>query len=85
MRTLVTRFVPRAILPSTRVVPPPLTKMQERATKDPLIKIMQRRQEEAGKSWPMNLRVEPILSKRDNGKLSKGCQVKDEEALDRAV
>ncbi|KAI5983783.1 hypothetical protein EDD15DRAFT_1837997 [Pisolithus albus] len=81
MRTLVTRFVPRAILPSTKVVPPPLTKKQERATKDPLIKIMQRRQQEAGKSWPMNLRIEPILSKRATGSFPKAVRSKMKKLL----
>ncbi|KAI6110050.1 hypothetical protein EDD16DRAFT_1038876 [Pisolithus croceorrhizus] len=81
MRTFVTRFVPRALLPSTKVVPPPLTKKQERASKDPLIKIMQRRQEEAGKSWPMNLRIEPILSRRTTGSFPKAVRSKMRKLL----
>ncbi|KAL4065340.1 hypothetical protein J3A83DRAFT_4266262 [Scleroderma citrinum] len=70
MRTF-TRFIPKAALPQTKVVPPPLTNKQEKDMKEPLIKIMQKRQEEAGKSWPHNLRIEPILSRRVTGNFPK--------------
>ncbi|KAI6043046.1 hypothetical protein EDC04DRAFT_2654243 [Pisolithus marmoratus] len=81
MRAPVTRFIPRALLPPTKVVAPPLTKKQEKAMKEPLIKIMQRRQEEAGKSWPVNLRVEPILSRRTTGSFPKAVRSKMRKLL----
>ncbi|KAI6019638.1 hypothetical protein F5J12DRAFT_480483 [Pisolithus orientalis] len=81
MRALITRFVPRASLPPAKVVPPPLTKKQEKAMKEPLVKIMQRRQEEAGKSWPMNLRIEPILARRATGSFPKAVRSKMRKLL----
>lgn len=81
MRTFVTRLVPKAALPQSKVVPPPLTKKQEKAMKEPLISMMQKRQEEAGKSWPHNLRIEPTLSRRVTGNFPKPLRSKMKKLL----
>ncbi|KIJ11202.1 hypothetical protein PAXINDRAFT_119095 [Paxillus involutus ATCC 200175] len=71
MRTLLTRLLPKASLNPNRIHSPPLTKNQEKAFKEPLTEVMQRRQAEAGASWPQNLRIEPIMSRRAIGKAPK--------------
>ncbi|KAI9456101.1 hypothetical protein HD554DRAFT_2030623 [Boletus coccyginus] len=67
MSPLLARVVPKSSLNPRQVRPPPLTKKQEKALKVPLIKLMQKRQEEAGASWPQNLRIEPVISRRKIG------------------
>ncbi|KAF9234481.1 hypothetical protein BU15DRAFT_52545 [Melanogaster broomeanus] len=71
MRTIFTRVLPKSSLNPRKIRPPPLTKKQEKALKEPLINIMQRRQAEAGASWPQNLRIEPIMSRRAIGNAPK--------------
>ncbi|KAF8842892.1 hypothetical protein BDN67DRAFT_273281 [Paxillus ammoniavirescens] len=71
MRTLFTRLLPKASLNPNRIHSPPLTKNQEKAFKEPLIEVMQKRQAEASSSWPQNLRIEPIMSRRAIGKAPK--------------
>ncbi|KAF9228792.1 hypothetical protein BS17DRAFT_211694 [Gyrodon lividus] len=75
MRTIFTRILPKSCLNPNRIQSPPLTKNQEKAFKEPLIEIMQRRQAEAGASWPQNLRIEPIMSRRAIGKAPKSLRV----------
>ncbi|KAG9318134.1 hypothetical protein JVU11DRAFT_202 [Chiua virens] len=74
MPPLLARVVPKSSLNLHRVRPPPLTKTQEKALKEPLIKLMQKRQEEAGASWPRNLRIEPVISKRKIGNAPKSLR-----------
>ncbi|KAG8217200.1 hypothetical protein J3R82DRAFT_5283 [Butyriboletus roseoflavus] len=74
MPALLARVVPKSSLNPIRVRPPPLTKKQERALKEPLIKLMQKRQEEAGASWPQNLRIEPVISRRKIGNAPKSLR-----------
>ncbi|KAG1835726.1 hypothetical protein EV424DRAFT_21505 [Suillus variegatus] len=70
------RVVPRiAIKPGSKVLPPPLTNQNERAFKEPLLRIMARRQQEAGDIWPPNLRIEPHVTKTAIGKAPKEMRV----------
>ncbi|KIJ60620.1 hypothetical protein HYDPIDRAFT_116919 [Hydnomerulius pinastri MD-312] len=71
MRSLFTRVIPKKALNPNKIIPPPLTKNQEKALKEPLIKTMLARQAEAGDSWPANLRIEPIMSRRAIGRAPK--------------
>ncbi|KAG1759684.1 hypothetical protein EDD22DRAFT_905048 [Suillus occidentalis] len=73
-RTL--RVVPKSSLkPGSKVLPPPLTNQNERAFKEPLIRIMARRQQEAGDLWPPNLRIEPHITKSAIGKAPEDMRV----------
>ncbi|KAG2133900.1 hypothetical protein BD769DRAFT_1353727 [Suillus cothurnatus] len=73
-RTL--RVVPKVTLkPGSRILPPPLTNQNERAFKEPLLRIMTRRQQEAGDIWPPNLRIEPHVTKTVIGKAPEEMRV----------
>lgn len=72
-RTL--RVVPRTSLKPGKVLPPPLTNQEERAFKEPLLRIMARRQKEAGEAWPSNLRIEPHVTKKAIGRAPEEMRV----------
>ncbi|KAG6375903.1 hypothetical protein JVT61DRAFT_2771 [Boletus reticuloceps] len=74
MTSLIARVVPKSSLNPHRICPPPLTKKQEKTLKEPLIQLMQKRQEEAGASWPQNLRIEPVISRRKIGNAPKSLR-----------
>ncbi|KAJ8595606.1 hypothetical protein M405DRAFT_806977 [Rhizopogon salebrosus TDB-379] len=73
LRTL--RIVPKTSLKPGKVLPPPLTNQEERAFKEPLLKIMARRQKEAREVWPPNLRIEPHVTKRAIGQAPEEMRV----------
>ncbi|KAG2076016.1 hypothetical protein BDR04DRAFT_1090838 [Suillus decipiens] len=73
-RTL--RVVPKTSLKAgSKVLPPPLTNRNERAFKEPLLRIMARRKQEAGDIWPPNLRIEPHVTKTAIGKVPEEMRV----------
>jgi hypothetical protein len=70
------RVVPKTSLkPGSKVLPVPLTNQEERAFKEPLLKIMARRQKEAAEAWPSNLRIEPHVTKRAIGQAPEEMRV----------
>jgi len=72
-RTL--RVVPKSSLKLNKVLPQPLTNQEERAFKEPVLRIMARRQKEAGDAWPPNLRIEPHVTKRAIGQAPEEMRV----------
>ncbi|KAH7919906.1 hypothetical protein BV22DRAFT_839902 [Leucogyrophana mollusca] len=61
------RIVPRSSVRADKILPPPLTTKEEKAYKEPLLKILMDRQKEAGDKWPQNLRIEPHVTKKAIG------------------
>lgn len=61
--------------PGSKVLPQPLTNQEERSFKEPLLKIMARRQKEAADVWPPNLRIEPHVTKRAIGQAPEEMRV----------
>ncbi|KAG1730618.1 hypothetical protein EDB19DRAFT_1641238 [Suillus lakei] len=64
-----------SLKPGSKVLPPPLTNQNERAFKEPLLRVMARRQQEASDIWPPNLRIEPHVTKTAIGKAPEEMRV----------
>ncbi|EGN96110.1 hypothetical protein SERLA73DRAFT_185658 [Serpula lacrymans var. lacrymans S7.3] len=84
MRPSIARFfkiLPMSAVKPSEVLPPPLTKQEEKMLKKPLLKVLMERQKEQGDSWPKNLRIEPHVTRKAIGKVHPSIRSEMKELL----